>query len=102
MHAAVFADQPLQFAVLLGFAKAHHRPGFSAKICRVIVNPDAVPNLVADIVPLRTGHLAGFAAHAGRDINQLGDFGLIVPHTRCGSHGVGRGAFDNVLCFHCH
>ena len=35
---------------------------FCAQVRRVIVHPDAMPHLVADVVPLGTGHLAGFAA----------------------------------------
>ncbi|MNT57685.1 hypothetical protein D3C72_1950720 [compost metagenome] len=52
LHTAVFADQPLQLAVLVRFAKAHHRPGFGAQIRGIIVNPHAVPNLIANVIPL--------------------------------------------------
>lgn len=102
VHAAVFADQPLQPAVLVGFAKAHHRPGFGTQIRRIVVHPNAVPYLVANIVPLRTGHLTGLTAHAGGDVDKLGDLCLVVPRAGRGRYGIGRGAFNNVLCFHRH
>ena len=102
VHAAVFAYQPLQLAVLFGFAKAHYRPGFGAQIGGVVVHPDAVPNLIADIVPLGTGHLTGFTAYAGGDIDQLRHFRLKIPRARRGRDRVGGGAFDNVLGFHRH
>ena len=102
VHTAVFTDQPLQLAVLVGFAKAHHRPGLGAQISRIVIDPNAVPHLVANIVPLRAGHLAGLTAHAGGDIDQLGDFLPCNPARRRGRYRVGRGAFNNVLCFHRH
>ena len=102
VHTAILADKPLQFAVLFGLAKAHYRPGFGAEIRRIVVHADAVPHCIANVIPLGTGHLAGFTAHAGRDIDKLGDFRLIVPRAWRGSYRVGRGAFNNVLCFHRH
>ena len=102
VHTAILADKPLQLAVLFGLAKAHYRPGFGAKIRRVIVHPDAVPHVIADVIPFGAGHLAGFTAHAGGDIDKLGDFRFMVPRARRGGDRVGRGAFNNVLCFHRH
>ncbi len=102
VHTAILADKPLQFAVLFGLAKTHYRPGFGAEIRRVVVHPDAVPHVIADVIPLGTGHLAGFTAHAGGDIDKLGDFRFIVPRARRGGDRVGRGAFNNVLGFHRH
>ncbi|MPN22186.1 hypothetical protein SDC9_169569 [bioreactor metagenome] len=102
VHAAVFTNQPFQFAVLFGFAKTHHRPGLGAEIGGVVVHPDTMSYLVTDIVPLRAGHLAGFAAHTGGDVNELGDLGFVITRLRWRRNRVCCGPFDDVLRFHRH
>ncbi|CCJ43982.1 putative uncharacterized protein [Escherichia coli chi7122] len=102
VHTAVFTDQPLQLAVLFGFAKAHHRPGLGAQIGGVIVNPDAVPHFITDVVPLRTRHLTGFTADTGGNVDKFCDFCFVITHLRRRRDGVSCGPFDNVLRFHSH
>lgn len=87
VHTAVFTNQPFQLAVLFGFAKTHHRPGFRAKIGRVVIHPDAMTHLVTNVIPLGTSHLAGFTAYAGGDVDQFCDFRFII--TRLGGGVIG-------------
>src|SRR5690606_14115844 len=79
VHAAVLADQPFQATgfVVLVLVKAHDGPGIGGQVDGVVVHAVVVADLVADVVPLRTGHLAGLAADAGGHVDQLGHFGLL-------------------------
>ena len=79
VHAAVLADQPFQPAVLPPRRSAS-RSRTWRQVHRVVVNADAGADLVAQVVPLHARGLAGLAADAGRDVDQLGDFrGLRAP-----------------------
>ncbi|CNV32414.1 Uncharacterised protein [Salmonella enterica subsp. enterica serovar Bovismorbificans] len=102
VHTTIFTNQPLQLAVLLGFGKAHHRPGLGAEIGRVIVHPDTMTNVIANIVPFRTGYLAGFTADTGGDVDQFRDFSFVITRLRRRRDGVCCGPFNNVLRFHRH
>src|SRR5690606_10075521 len=104
VHAAVLADQPLQAAalVVLVLVEAHDGPGIGGQVDGVVVDAVVVADLVADVVPLRTGHLAGLAADAGGHVDQLGHFGLLVPRLGRGGQPAGGGAFDDVLGLHGH
>ena len=97
VHTAIFADQPFQLVVLLHFLEAHHRPRFRGQIGRVVVNPDVAADFIAQIVPLRTGHLAGFAANAGGHVDKFRDLLLVIPRLRRGREAVGSGTADNIL-----
>ena len=71
VHAAVLADQPLQPALLFHFGEAHHGPRLGRQVDGVVVHPVVDADLVADVVPLHAGRLAGLAADAGGYVDQL-------------------------------
>ena len=98
VHTAILADQPFQSAILLNLREAHHRPGFGVEIGRIVVNADIVPNLGANIVPLRAGDLTAFTADTGGNVDQLGDLLPVIARLRRGRERAGRGATNNVLC----
>ena len=72
VHAAVLADQPFQAPVGFHFGVAHHRPGVFGQVHRVVVDAVVGADCVAGVVPLHARHLAGLAADAFRDVDQLG------------------------------
>src|SRR5690606_27087488 len=104
VHAAVLADQPLQATgfVVLVLVEAHDRPGIGGQLDRVVVHAVVVADLVADVVPLRAGHLAGLAADAGGYVDQLGHFGFLVAHMGRGRQHAGGRTLDDVLGLHGH
>src|SRR3569832_1850402 len=82
VHAAVLADQPFQTSLLhLHFGEAHHGPGLVGEVARVVVEADVGADLVAQVVPFHARRLAGLAADALGDGDQLGDVNG-VAHTR--------------------
>ena len=82
---SLFAESDL-FGMMMGIAESFLSLGW-------IVGP-LVGGYLAD--------LAGFAAHAGGDIDKLCHFSFIIPRARRGRNAVCGGAFDDVLCFHRH
>src|SRR4029077_1699026 len=83
MHAAVLADQPLEVAlVILPFGKAHQCPGAGVEIGGIVVGPFEIPDIGPHIVPLHTSGLTCLTADAAADIDQLGDFGLMIADRR--------------------
>src|SRR5690606_6799077 len=64
VHAAVLADQPFEVARIrvLVLGKAHQGPGLGRQVHGVVVDAVGLAHLVADVVPLRTRHLARLAA----------------------------------------
>ena len=85
VHTAVFADQPFQPVSFFAFGIAHDRPGRGGEVGRVVVDAAVGPYVVADVIPLQTGRLAGLAADAGGDVDQLGDLLPCVAPTGLGS-----------------
>src|SRR5438067_6207174 len=74
MHAAVLADQPLEIPLgILVLRKTHHRPGRVGQVGRVVIYTDVGADLVAKIVPLHAGDLAGLAADAFGGVDELRD-----------------------------
>src|SRR5699024_7134256 len=72
VHTAIFADQPLEIAfVVFVLGKTHQRPGLRAEIVGVVIYPDVLANIVAQIVPLHTCDLTGLAPDALRNIDEL-------------------------------
>ena len=55
------------------FGKSHHRPGLLRQIGRVVVHAAVGADLIAQIVPLHAGDLAGLAADALGGVDELGD-----------------------------
>ncbi|KAG1254663.1 hypothetical protein G6F68_010739 [Rhizopus microsporus] len=95
VHAAFLADQPFQLALLvLVLAELHHRPRLFTQVGRVVIAADAAADLVAQVVPLHAGDLAGLATDALAYIDQLGDLaGVRTTRLRRG-RGGGRAADD--------
>ena len=91
MHAAVLADQPLEIAGLrvLPLGEAHQRQGVRRQVVRVVVDADVDADLLAQVVPLQAGDLAGLAADALRDVDELGHLGELTRRRR---HAGGRAA----------
>ena len=82
VHAAVFADQPLQLAgLVLVFGETHQGPAVGAQIAGIIVDSDVLFHFATQVVPLIAGNLTGFAADADGHVNQLGDFHLVVTYS---------------------
>ncbi len=75
VHAAILADQPFQRAVLLMLGKAHQRPAILGEVVRVLVGTLVDADVLAQIVPLLAGRLAGLAADALADVDELGHLG---------------------------
>ena len=74
VQAPVLHDEPLQaLARELLLVEAHHGPGAVGEVDGVVVDPDVRADVVADVVPLHAGHLAGLAADALRDVDELRD-----------------------------
>src|SRR5690606_9017651 len=74
MHAAVLADQPLEIAALvLVLGETHHGPRMLGEIERVVVDPRARADLVAQVVPFHARDLTRLAADALRRVDQLRD-----------------------------
>src|SRR5260370_12384759 len=91
VHAAVLADQPFEVVAVLVFREAHHGPGGRRQVGRIVVGAVGVADRLAELVPLQTGGLAGLAADALADIDQLGDFdrgGLVGGRRRHGGGGA--------------
>src|SRR5438067_4005289 len=87
MHASVLADQPLEIALgILVLRKTHHRPGRFAQVGRVVIYTDVGADLVAKIVPLHAGDLAGLAADAFGGVDELRD----RAHGRSEERRVGK------------
>ncbi len=99
MHAAVLADQPFEVAAagVLVLGELHHRPGFGGEVDRVVVGPVAGADLVAQIVPFRTRHLAGLAADALGGVDQFRHFADLADRRPLGGRG---GAGNHVLSSH--
>ena len=74
---------------LLDLGVAHDRPRLGRQVHGVVVHPMAVADFVADVVPLRTRHLAGFAADALGHVDELGD--LARGRGACTGRRRGRG-----------
>ena len=99
VHAAVLADQPFELAVFLDLVVPHHRPRFCGQVGRVVVDAGVVADVITQVVPFRTGYLAGLAADAARNVDELGDFGGLADlRCRCRAGG----AADNVQRLQCH
>jgi hypothetical protein len=89
VHAAVLADQPLQLALLhLHLGVAHHGPGVLVEIARIVVDARIAADFVAQVVPFHARRLAGLAADALGDVDQLGHFHGLA-HARRGRGGGG-------------
>ena len=72
MHTAVLTDQP--FEVVIGsfmLRVTHHRPRIGSQVAGVVVHPNVATNLVTQIIPFRTRHLAGLAADAQCGIDEF-------------------------------
>src|SRR5471030_779600 len=102
VHTAVFADKPLQLAVLLNFRETHHGPGFRCEIHRVVVHAGIDADLVAQVVPFGTGNLTAFTADAGGDVDKLRHFLLMIAGTRRWREPVSCGLTKYVLRLHCY
>src|SRR6202011_3379359 len=73
VHAPVLADQPFQIALgSLDLGEAHQRPAALAQVVRILILPGVGADLIAQIVPLHAGHLAGLAADALGGVDELG------------------------------
>src|SRR5256885_7265826 len=92
VHAAILADQPFELALLhLHFRETHHGPGLIGEVERVVVDAVIGADLIAQVVPLHASHLAGLAADALRDVDELrGLLRLAHPRRRRGSGRTGR------------
>mmetsp|Transcript_12861 Transcript_12861/g.24228 ORF Transcript_12861/g.24228 Transcript_12861/m.24228 type:complete len:228 (-) Transcript_12861:1278-1961(-) len=83
VHAAVLADQPFEAVLLdLDLGIAHHRPALRRQVARVVVGAMGFAHVVAQVVPLHAGHLAGLAADAGGHVDELGDLGDALARLR--------------------
>src|SRR5205807_10035122 len=92
VHAAVLADQPFELALLhLHFRETHDGPGLVREVERVVVDAVIGAYLIAQVVPLHACHLAGLAADALGDVDELRDLlRLAHPRRRRGSGRTGR------------
>ena len=94
VHTAVFADEPFQLAVFLGFGKPHNRPTFRRQVDGVVVYAVIGADFVADVVPFRTGHLTGLAADAATDVDEFRHFNRFAHARRRGNGRGGGTALD--------
>ena len=82
VHAAVLHDEPLQaLARELLLVEPHHRPGAVGEVDGVVVAAVVHADVVAHVVPLHARDLAGLAADALRDVDELRDLERL-PHLR--------------------
>ncbi len=99
VHAAVLADRPVEVAVArLRLEVAHDGPCVRLEVVRVVVRAGVGAERVVEIVPLAARGLAGLAADALRDVDQLGDRNRLVARLR--RQRRGRGTRDDVLVAH--
>ena len=82
MHAAVLADQPFEIVAVLVFREAHHGPRGRRQVCRIVVGAVGVADRRPEVVPLQARRLAGLAADALADVDQLGDLQGGLPNLR--------------------
>ena len=91
VHAAVLADQPFEVVAVLVLRETHHGPRRRRQVGRIVVGAVGEADRLAELVPLQAGRLAGLAADALADIDQLGDFdrgGLAGGRRRHGGGGA--------------
>lgn len=67
------------------------------QVRRVVIHPDIVTDFITNIVPFGAGHLTGFAADTGGDVDKLRHLLLVVPRLRRGGETVSRGTTNNIL-----
>ena len=102
MHAAILADQPFQIALLVEvLGVAHQRPGVLGQVMRVVIDTHIDADLLLEIVPLKAGDLAGFAADAFRHVDELGHFDRGLAHAWRRLRGCGAAAeVKRLICRH--
>src|ERR1041384_88345 len=78
-QAGVLADEPGQIAALeLDLVEPHEVPGRGGQVGVALVAAEVRRVVGRQVVPLLAGHLAGLAADAEVDVDELGDLGGVA------------------------
>ena len=83
VEAAVLADEPGEVAAVeLDLLEPHEVPGRGREVLVALVAAEVGGVLGRKVVPLLAGHLAGLAADAEVDVDELGDLDGVAPDAR--------------------
>ena len=85
VHAAVLADQPGEIAVVeVDLLEPHEVPGGGGQVLVALVAAEVEGLVGLEVVPLLAGDLAGLAADAQVDVDQLRHLGALAPDVGAG------------------